>query len=264
MRRVIPLDVRKQWARATSKRLKHSRAHRDLLAHLAFRAGSGRVWAYTLEELALGCDGSKPHVQRGLSLFANQGIITIKRNGPKASEYTVNFEATDTKEVSPKSYQNDTEELSSRYQRVIKTATNVLTKETIKKTLKKTDVDFGNTLQEKQKKEDVNFINAPQAKGGCDPLLETPETPPPTSPKPIPKTTPYEEPWWAGAFDSNGVIQVKDIPRSKFKYKPEGNCDRCKKQLQERDQRPPTCKDCHAGISPYMIKFNAKNREVYQ
>ena len=247
MRRVIPLDVRKQWARATSKRLKHSRAHRDLLAHLAFRAGSGRVWAYTLEELALGCDGSKPHVQRGLNLFANQGIITIKRHGPKASEYTVNFEENDIKELSPKSYQNDIKELSPRYQRVIKTATDSLTKkETIKETLKKED------------EEDVDSINAPQGQRGvATPLLETPET--------SPETSPDDEPWWAGAFESNGVIQVKDIPRQPVvEYKPKGNCNRCEKQLQERDQRPPTCKDCRAGISPHMIKVNAKNREVYQ
>ena len=71
------------------------------------------MWNYTLEELAQGCDGSKPHVQRGLNLFANQGIITIKRHGPKASEYTVNFEENDIKELSPKSYQNDIKELST-------------------------------------------------------------------------------------------------------------------------------------------------------
>ena len=108
--------------------------------------------------------------------------------------------------------------------------------------------------------EDVNFINAPQAKGGCDPLLETPET--------TPKTTPDEEPSWAGAFENNnnGFIALSDIPRSKFKYKPEGNCDRCKKQLQERDQRPPTCKDCRGGYSPHMILVNAekRKREFYE
>ena len=105
---VRELADRKRWARATSKRLKHSRAHKELLAHLAFRAGCGRVWNYSLGELAQDCDGSKPHVQRGLTLFAAQGLITVKRNGPKASEYAVHFE------IDPKSYHGDNKELSKQ------------------------------------------------------------------------------------------------------------------------------------------------------
>ena len=86
------LPDRKRWARATSKRLKHSRAHRDLLAHLAYRGGKGEVWNYSLEELAEGSGVSARHVRRGLDLFALEGIITINRRGPKASQYILNLD----------------------------------------------------------------------------------------------------------------------------------------------------------------------------
>ena len=92
MRAVIPLDVRKQWARATSKQLKHTRAERDVLAHLAFRAGSGRVWDYTLERIAadISEDGAKvveKTVRRAVAKFKAQGIITVKNHSQKPLEY---------------------------------------------------------------------------------------------------------------------------------------------------------------------------------
>ena len=59
---VVELADRKRWARATSKRLKHSRAFRDLLAHLAFRAGCGRVWNYSLADLSEDSNVSKSQV----------------------------------------------------------------------------------------------------------------------------------------------------------------------------------------------------------
>ena len=70
---------------------------------MAFRAGNGtgKVWKYSLADLAEGSGGSKPHVQRGLTLFASEGLITVKRHGPKASEYTLHFEIDPSKELSP-------------------------------------------------------------------------------------------------------------------------------------------------------------------
>ena len=92
MRRVIPLDVRKQWARATSKQLKHTRAERDVLAHLAFRAGSGRVWDYTLERIAadISEDGAQvveKTVRRAVAKFKAQGIMIVKNHSQKPLEY---------------------------------------------------------------------------------------------------------------------------------------------------------------------------------
>ena len=101
---VLDLAYRKRWARATSKQMKHSRAHKELLAHLAYRAGYGRVFHQSLSKLAQDCDGSKPHVQRGLALFVAQGLISVKRHGREASEYTVHFGP----DPGPKSYQNGT------------------------------------------------------------------------------------------------------------------------------------------------------------
>ena len=63
-----------------------------MLAYLAFRAGTGKVWNYTLEALGEGSGVSERHVRRGLDLFAAEGLIDIKRSGPNPSEYTVNFE----------------------------------------------------------------------------------------------------------------------------------------------------------------------------
>ncbi len=91
--------ARKQWARTVSKALGHSRAHRDLLAELAYRAGDGKVWSYSLKHLAEESEVSKPQVQRGLAIFAAEGLIAIKRHGPKPSEYTVNFEIDITQRV---------------------------------------------------------------------------------------------------------------------------------------------------------------------
>ena len=92
---VRALADRKRWARATSKRLKHSRAYRDVLAHLAFRAGSGRVWHYSLKQIAAEVENgvNEKTVRRALATFKDQGIIIIiKKKGAAASEYTMNFE----------------------------------------------------------------------------------------------------------------------------------------------------------------------------
>ena len=89
---VRALADRKRWARATSKRLKHSRAYRDVLAHLAFRAGSGRMWDYSLKQIAAEVEVVEKTVRRALASFKDQGIIAIKKKGPSASEYTINFE----------------------------------------------------------------------------------------------------------------------------------------------------------------------------
>ena len=86
------LTTRKAWSRTVSKAAGHSRAHKDLLAHLAYRASNGEVWSYSLAALAEESGVSERHVRRGLDLFAAQRIITINRRGPKASQYTLNFE----------------------------------------------------------------------------------------------------------------------------------------------------------------------------
>ena len=65
-----------------------------MLAYLAFRAGSGRVWGYSLKQIAAEVEPKvvEKTVRRAVDKFQAQGIIAIKRHGPKASEYTVHFE----------------------------------------------------------------------------------------------------------------------------------------------------------------------------
>ena len=93
--------ARKQWARTVSKALGHSRAHRAVLAHLAYRAGNGQVWNYTLVKIGGELDPPvvEKTVRRALAMFLQQGIITVKRHGSKASEYTLNFEVDITQRV---------------------------------------------------------------------------------------------------------------------------------------------------------------------
>ena len=86
------LPSRKRWARSVSKAKGHSRAHRDLLEYLAYRAGTGQVWGYDLGDLAEGSGVSESQVRRGLTRFVDEGIISIKRLGPRASAYTLHFD----------------------------------------------------------------------------------------------------------------------------------------------------------------------------
>ena len=91
---VFELADRKRWAREASKCLKHTRAERDVLAHLAFRAGSGRVFGYSLKQIAADISANEHEVvektvRRAITKFQAQGLITITRHGPEASEYTL-------------------------------------------------------------------------------------------------------------------------------------------------------------------------------
>ena len=87
---VSELATRKRWARSMSKCMKHSRAEKDVLAHLAFRAGSGKVWGYTLKQLAADIqpEVDEKTVRRAVAKFQAQGIMTVKNQSQRPLEYT--------------------------------------------------------------------------------------------------------------------------------------------------------------------------------
>ena len=49
------------------------------------------MWNYSLADLSEDSNVSKSQVRRGVAQFVEEGLITVKRHGPMASEYTLLF-----------------------------------------------------------------------------------------------------------------------------------------------------------------------------
>ena len=265
---VFELADRKRWARATSKRLKHSRACRDLLAHMACRAGSGRVWNYSLADLSEDSNVSKSQVRRGVAQFVEEGLITVKRHGPMASEYTLLFSDGPVKEC------------PLRPSRVSITAPRVSISDSDSSTKKR---ERNSNIPSPPPAEGiVNVLSAPLGLKAF-PLKNPPETLKDTD---FQEGTPstngkssipvgdllkmglcrrcreplngyfrvvckpcWELYWQEHPNDGSGLKSLSPVvARAK------GFCDTCGEQLGERDVRQ-TCKACMNETSPYMQRL---------
>ena len=90
----VPSRVeRKRWAQDAAKTLNLNAAARAVLEHLAFIAGNrGKSWGRSQDDLAKELGLSDRTIRRAASQFAQEGLITIKRQGQIPSEYIPDFE----------------------------------------------------------------------------------------------------------------------------------------------------------------------------
>ena len=97
---MIPLVQRKAWCATKIAEHRLRRPARDLLEHLAYKAGSGRVWNHSQEDMAEALKVSRSTVSRGMAVLKAKGLVESQQEHHRGDEYTLAF--------NPKCYNDDT------------------------------------------------------------------------------------------------------------------------------------------------------------